>query len=497
MIQSVADYLGVAEDVFERTGAFNAMLGKDTQLFISPVLLQDYRSPDFGDGFRILSAHVEEVMSLLAKSNGFDDSWDAALKTLRFEEVPEIGLGYSLRGTLGSRISRPQKELLLRGLHRLVRLGVSGAQNLAFAMPLETGLGPDTMSDFLASVIRKELLRFTQSVCEKLAVPAERLRAFRLSEKDSEVFHLPVHPSLRQRRRTPETGESSAPRPIILIPKALLSPMPNVTNARRLASLYPSESQERRTLTEFFTAVAARVKARELTRADIGGTLEAFLARDPAMLDYLVRRFAEHLGPYDWKTDPASLFWFYRPGKQMARQFLDGYIARRVASPEQLHEFIQTLCISMKEQFDYGENTESLFVDGTTDEKRIQTVLDVTFTYAGKQVGLHPHHAALTEKAPDFEFSLGSDLTGCIEIKLLDAGSDPVNAEQLEAYQKMKAYSTFALMVFLNGAKEGQLAKAQGLQCTFPLEKYFIKITPQTVPSKRKKEDRTSRPDHV
>ena len=128
MIQSVADYLKVSEERFEQTGAFNAFLGRDTRLFISPVLLQGYRGVHFSDAFTRLSAHLDEVMSLLAKSNGSDDYWTLALRTLRFEEVPEIGLGYSMRGTQGARITRGQKETLLRGLHRLVRLGVLGAE---------------------------------------------------------------------------------------------------------------------------------------------------------------------------------------------------------------------------------------------------------------------------------------------------------------------------------------------------------------------------------
>lgn len=487
MIQSVSDYLGVSEDAFERTGAFNAMLGRDTRLFISPLLLQHYRSPDFVGGFGLLSAHVEEVMSLLAKSDGSDNSWRTALKILRFEEVPEIGLGYSVHGTQGLRITRGQKEILLRGLHRLVRLGVDGAENLAFAMPLETRLGPDTISDFMASVLKKELLRFTQSVCEKLGVSREKLRSFRLSDKDDEVFHLPVHPYLRQLKRSDPHSESSAPRPIILIPRALLSPMPKVTSATQLASLYPSESQERRAMSEFFRGIAVRIKTRELTRADVGGAVEKYLSANPEMVRDLVQSFGRLLGAYDWGKDPESLFWFYKPGKQIGATFLDRARPQRIVSREQLREFVLSLCLSMKEQFESAEKTESLFEDEATDEPRIQTVLDVTFTYAARQVGLHCHRAIRSEKAPDFEFSLGSDLIACVEIKLLVANSDAIDPGQLEAYQKMRSYSTFALMVFHLTARATQIEKAQALMCSFPLEKCFIDITPLPVPSKRRR----------
>jgi hypothetical protein len=488
MIQSVADYLEVSEDAFAQTGAFNAFLGRDTRLFISPVLLRGYRGTHFADAFSRLSEHLDEVMSLLARSNGADDYWVSALRILRFEEVPEIGLGYSVRGTQGARITRGQKETLLRGLHRLVRLGVTGAENLAFAMPLESRLGPDAISDFLASVLKKNLLRFTQSVCEKLAVPGDRLRSFRLNEHEEESFLLPVHPSLRQRRKRSGAAETSAPRPIILIPRALLSRRPTVTSAQKMASLFPAKSSERGFLDELFERIAKRVRARELTRRTAGDGFEEFLRENPALLGRALDSFAKTLGEYAWEGDPDFQWKFYPIALAMMAglgQVQPGPVKTR----SELHDFVVHLCERLKDQFERREKTESLFHgtgdERTTDEMRIQSVLDAVLEMKVEDVRLNCERASHGSAKPDFEISRGPDLKACIEIKLLKADSPPIESGQLEAYQKRGAYSTFALMVFCLDAAPEHVASARKLQCSFRLEKYFVDITPLPPPSRR------------
>lgn len=488
MIQSVADYLKVSEEAFAQTGAFNAFLGRDTRLFISPVLLQGYRGAHFADAFSRLSAHLDEVMSLLAKSNGADDYWGLALRALRFEEVPEIGLGYSMRGTQGARITRGQKETLLCGLHRLVRLGVTGAENLAFAMPLQSRLGPDAISDFLASVLKKNLLRFTQSVCERLSIPSETLRHFRLSEHDDETFLLPVHPSLRQRRKPVGTGETSAPRPIILVPQALLSAMPTVTSAPKLASLFPAKSSERGSLDDLFEQIAKRVRRRELNRHTAGDGVEKFLSEKPAILGRALGNFAELLGPYPWQDDPDFQVKFY-PIAQALISGLGQAKSRPVRTVDELHDFVLGLCARLKDEFERKEKTESLFYgkgdERTTDELRIQSVLDVLLGMKAEDVGLKCERASTGSAKPDFEISRGEDLKACIEIKLLKPESEPIAPGQLEAYQKRGAYTTFALVVFCADATPEHVAKAQRLSCTFRLDKYFVDITPLPPPSRR------------
>lgn len=488
MIQSVADYLKVSEEAFEQTGAFNAFLGRDTRLFISPVLLQGYRGLHFSDAFTRLSAHLDEVMSLLAKSNGSDDYWVLALRTLRFEEVPEIGLGYSVRGTQGARITRGQKETLLRGLHRLVRLGVTGAENVAFAMPLESRLGPDAISDFLASALRKNLLRFTQSVCERLSIPKDGLRQFRLSEHDDETFLLPVHPSVRQRKKRGGSSEAPALRPIILVPKALLSAMPTVTSGPGLASLFPARSSERGLLDDLFRTIAQRIKVRELTRKTAGDIVEQFLKENPELFGHAMHVFAERLGHYEWETDPDFQVKFY----PIALALMSGFGSTQsgpVSTPEQLRDFALDMCARLKDQFERKEKTESLFYkkddEKATDEMRIQSVLDVVLGMKAEEAGLKCERASHGSAKPDFEISRGEDLIACIEIKLLKPGSPPIEAGQMEAYQKRGGYSTFALVVFCADAEQKDVAKARALRCSFRLEKYFVDITPLPPPSKR------------
>lgn len=486
MIESIADHLNVSEEAFAQTGAFNAFLGKDTRLFISPVLLREFRGEYFSDAFSRLATHLEEVMGLLAKSNGSDDDWARALKALRFEEVPEIGLGYSLRGTQGARITRGQKETLLRGLHRLVRLGVTGAENLAFAMPLESRLGPDAISDFLASVLKKNLLRFTQSVCERLSIPKERLRSFRLTEHDDETFLLPIHPSLMRRSKRPGSNESPAHRPIILVPKALLSAMPGVTSGQKLPSLFPARSKERILLDELFQNVAARIRAKELNRRTAGDHVENFLKGNRTILERILDLFAQMLGQYSWENDPDFQVKFY----SIARALLSNSTQpNQVTNRDELRDFIQEQCARLKDQFERQEKIQSLFHDENgepiTDEMRIQSVIDVILGIKAEDAGLKCERAATGASKPDFEISRGSGLKACVEIKFLKVDSPAIKCGQLEAYQKRGNYQVFGLIVFCMNARAEIIAKARTLTCSFPFERWVIDITPLPQPSKR------------
>jgi hypothetical protein len=262
--------------------------------------------------------------------------------------------------------------------------------------------------------------------------------------------------------------------------------MPGVTSGQKLPSLFPARSKERILLDELFQNVAARIRAKELNRRTAGDHVENFLKGNRTILVRILDLFAQMLGQYSWENDPDFQVKFY----SIARALLSNSTQpNQVTNRDELRDFIQEQCARLKDQFERQEKTQSLFHDENgepiTDEMRIQSVIDVILGIKAEDAGLKCERAATGASKPDFEISRGSGLKACVEIKLLKEDSPAIKCGQLEAYQKRGNYQVFGLIVFCMNARAEIIAKARGLTCSFPFERWVIDIAPLPQPSKR------------
>jgi hypothetical protein len=88
-------FLDVRPSDLTRLGAFNALIGIDSRLFVDPLLLKNLKIPEFRGSRKQFEKYFREVSFLLAKSktNG-DAAWREAARRLVFRETKGISLGY-------------------------------------------------------------------------------------------------------------------------------------------------------------------------------------------------------------------------------------------------------------------------------------------------------------------------------------------------------------------------------------------------------------------
>jgi hypothetical protein len=209
MLQSFADFYGVAPDVFENTGAFDPILSVDTRLFIDPRLVLKTTTPEFENSSTKIFDHFANVMRVIKyiEKKG-DVFWKQADKMLTFPEVDGLCISDASSGSSGSGMGKELRENLLDNIRKITAAGIDDPVLFELVGIFQDKIGPDRISDMVAKIIIKDLIIFTQRVCSDCGIAMQSMTY----SKGMEQEDLPVNPLNSK--------------PIILVPKEVLRDLP-------------------------------------------------------------------------------------------------------------------------------------------------------------------------------------------------------------------------------------------------------------------------------
>ena len=177
MSQSFADYYGIDEAIFEATGALDPILDVDTRLFIDPALLRTTEIPEFVDSYAEVTGYFADVVKVIKRIERPNDRmWREADSRLTFPEIGGLSIGYASKGTSGSGMGPKLRAQLLETARQVVSAGVEDPAMFELVGIFEDGIGADRISDMIAKIISKDLIRFTQRVCSDCGIPMEAHR---------------------------------------------------------------------------------------------------------------------------------------------------------------------------------------------------------------------------------------------------------------------------------------------------------------------------------
>lgn len=201
---------------------FDPFLSIDTKLFIDPFLIYDNEVGRFLGSHEDIVRFFETAFELIADSNGDQSarSWRKAENLLRFPEVEELCLGYTIAGTRGAGSGSHVAHGIALALWNAIDRGMEEIRHFEEVQLFEEGIGPDRISDATAGVLRHRIAQYTAEIAANYDLPCQRIR-YQRGEFDSELgrwvareFDLPINPYTE--------------RPIFLIPKRYLRPLPTI-----------------------------------------------------------------------------------------------------------------------------------------------------------------------------------------------------------------------------------------------------------------------------
>lgn len=201
---------------------FDPHLTVDTKLFLDPMLLlQD--TPEWGMAHEEILSHFTYCYELVAKATSPGSiSGKAARILLTFPEPPEFGLGYTAASTSGSGGGRGTASGMAGGIAIAIAAGLTKPEHIEEIGILNTGIGPDTISDAVCNILKSRFIRYTQDVCKRHSIPTQTHLVKNASVSPQHARWQALQVELPS---NPTNGK-----PIILVPERFLASLP-VLNA--------------------------------------------------------------------------------------------------------------------------------------------------------------------------------------------------------------------------------------------------------------------------
>jgi len=453
MSQSLADFHGIPEELYESTGALDPILGVDTRLFIDPSLLRVTTVAELGESYSRVTEHFQDVLRIVASIDRDGDRlWRQADKLLTFPEVSGLSIGYATRGTNGSGMGPGLRKNLLGTVREIVKAGVRDPALFELVGIFEDDIGPDRISDMLATIIVKDLVSFTQRVCSDCGIPMEPHRLRNISSEED----LPTNPLTKG--------------PLILVPKEVLRDLPVALSFGDVRWI----AQHNDTLRDELNALVGSAW-RSVTISEQKAKLRTDFMRFPEVLSDVIRAYmAEVPEQYDFTSDRAGEVLWYRTSKSLPAKVPLHLTLPPTPTADEVESVVMQICEHFKVLIEDNQLAQLLYdKDGKPKHESAAQLLffGVASAYCrANDLDLSPESDA--GRGPvDFKVSRGFAGKVLVEIKLTSNKQLLHGFEsQLPIYEKAEGSHRGVYLVIDNGGASearrrsfGSKVKAAGI----------------------------------
>lgn len=180
----VSDYFQLNEvqlSKMKSLGVFDALLDVDSNFFINIIRLKEATIPEFKEAYQNINTYFSAIATLLdaadAPSNK-DKMYRSALKKFHFHEVNGINLGFSKSGK-GSGWGEDTSEKVLSDAYQIVKKGSKQPEIFHLVSLFEEGMGPDRLSDMIATITEPQIKKYTLRVMSELEITPENYPSLR------------------------------------------------------------------------------------------------------------------------------------------------------------------------------------------------------------------------------------------------------------------------------------------------------------------------------
>lgn len=185
----VSEYLEIGDEL-KRLGVFDAVIDKDSHFFINIVRLKHSSVPEFQTAYNLVNQRFTDIATLLdaAHSSSMDDKmFKSARRYFDFSEVNGINLGFS-KSTHGSGFGNQLSLQVLGDAYQIIKSGSKQPEIFHLVSLFEENVGPDRLSDMIASIIKPNIIKYTLRVLDELGVDWKRNEKYSV-DKDGLILN--------------------------------------------------------------------------------------------------------------------------------------------------------------------------------------------------------------------------------------------------------------------------------------------------------------------
>ena len=186
---SLAEYYDIPLEKFAELGVLNPNLGKNTNMFIDPVLLKDSQYEIFSKTaykkykkfFENLYKEVRVFIELPPKTKRTSEK--SLIYKLQAKGIRGLCLGYSISGNRDNGIGPRGARKILDRAEELFSLEIDEKPEIfSVVYMLTEKIGPDYISDMTAKIIVDEIKEFTQEIAPQLGLRTQKYGKYKSSK---------------------------------------------------------------------------------------------------------------------------------------------------------------------------------------------------------------------------------------------------------------------------------------------------------------------------
>ena len=376
------------ESRLEELKVFDALIDEDSNFFINILRLKKTEVPEFIGSYEKINEFFKEIATLLKYSKEPGDKlYRTALRKFKFSEVRGINLGFS-KGRQGSGFGPKLSKQIIDDAYEIIKSGSDQPEIFHLVSLFEDNVGPDRLSDMIATLIYEDIKLYTKRIYSDLNVTTKEYPTLKF---ESEIVINPY-----------KNCE------LLLLPIDILQELPIARSWDDVERVISENQLIRAQLNEIIGH-----EWRKLATSRKKQYMRDYIFMNPEILADLIKSYRE--SEID-EVDVNSNFEYYTSKllKTMLTEF--GPINLEMkdsfeSAMEILNEF--KLWVEMKKGYEVILNTSS-----RKEEKIVQSLIHASANYYCKFYNLDISPESNTGRGPvDFKISRGNDKT-VIEIKL-------------------------------------------------------------------------------
>ena len=205
---------------------FDTILDVDTRLFVDPFLLfkeAEVKSRWTGAHAKMID-HFEQAFLLIADSTGPESlASRKAERMLVFKEPREMCLGYTDDGTDGQGSGKGFARLIVQHMARSIERGLERMEHFEELAILNKGIGRDRISDAACTILKPELIAYTQDIAARHGLGLEEHKVYGAEFDTRRQRFTP--PATARVLTNPVNG-----RPLIFVPRRFLRDLPTLND---------------------------------------------------------------------------------------------------------------------------------------------------------------------------------------------------------------------------------------------------------------------------
>jgi len=168
----VSDFFEIDDELATR-GVFDSILDEDSNFFINLVRLKTTCVPEFETSYEKINTFFSGIATLLnAAERKGDKFYSAALKRFNFSEVNGINLGFS-ESQYGAGFGSQLRKQVIDDAFDIIKKGSTQPEIFQLVGLFEENIGPDRLSDMIATIILPDIVAYTQRINKELKIDSE------------------------------------------------------------------------------------------------------------------------------------------------------------------------------------------------------------------------------------------------------------------------------------------------------------------------------------